>query len=189
MRSDGSRGRLPPLQVVTAGIACPTQTGCDERPCDACAVSIHSPFMAGRLLQKMLHTFDSLIPAKRDEQAEHQRTGQAGEELAYFHLRKMGYTFVARNYRARNKSGEIDLIAWVGDTLCFVEVKTRRSRAVKPAEAAVDRDKRKAIARVAREYLRRVEGRPRVRFDIVSVYCEAEKGPEISLFKDAFQLT
>jgi Holliday junction resolvase-like predicted endonuclease len=75
------------------------------------------------------------------------------------------------------------------DTLCVVEVKTRRSRAVKSAEAAVDRDKRRAIACVAREYLRRVEGRLKVRFDIVSVYCEDEKRPEITLFKDAFQLT
>jgi putative endonuclease len=145
--------------------------------------------MAGRLLQKALHAFDWLIPAKHDEKPEHQRTGQAGEEIAYFHLRQLGYTFVARNYRAHNKSGEIDLIAWDGDRLCFVEVKTRRTRAVKPAEAAVDREKRKAIARVAREYLRRVEGRPNVRFDIVSVYCEDEKRPEITVFKDAFQLT
>ncbi len=145
--------------------------------------------MAGRLLQKALHAFDSLIPAKQGEKPAHQRTGQAGEEIAYFHLRQMGYTFVARNYRSRNKSGEIDLIAWDGDTLCFVEVKTRPSHAVKPAEAAVDRDKRKALARVAREYLRRVEGRPNIRFDIVSVYCEDEKRPEITVFKDAFQLT
>jgi putative endonuclease len=145
--------------------------------------------MSGRLLQKALHAFDSLIPAKQDEKPEHQRTGQAGEEIAYFHLRQMGYVFVARNYRARNKSGEIDLIAWDGETLCFVEVKTRSSHAVKPAEAAVDRDKRKAIARVAREYMRRVEGRPNVRFDIVSVYCEDEKPPEIAVFKDAFRLT
>jgi len=78
-------------------------------------------------------------------------------------------------------------VGW--DRLCFVEVKTRRTRAVKPAEAAVDKDKRKAIARVAREYLRQVEGRPNVRFDIVSVYCEDEKRPEITVFKDAFQLT
>ena len=145
--------------------------------------------MAGRLLQKALHAFDSVIPAKQEEKPEHQRTGQAGEEIAYFHLREMGYTFVARNYRARNKSGEIDLIGWDGDELCFVEVKTRSSHAVKPAEAAVDGHKKQAIARVAREYLRRMKGSPNVRFDIVSLYCEDGKRPEITLFKNAFPMT
>lgn len=144
--------------------------------------------MAGRLLQSALRAFDSLIPGK-DPKPEHQKTGRAGEEFAYFHLRQLGYVMVARNFRARNKSGEIDLIAWDKDTLCFVEVKTRTTRAVKPAEAAVDGDKRKAVARVAREYLRRLEGRPTTRFDIVSVYCERENQPEITVFKNAFPLT
>jgi putative endonuclease len=145
--------------------------------------------MIGWLLQKALRAFDSLVPEKQNGKAEHQRTGQAGEETAYFHLRQLGYTIVARNFRARNKSGEIDLIAWDKDTLCFVEVKTRRSHAVKPAEAAVDGDKRKAIARVAREYLRRLEGHPTTRFDIVSIYCEGGNRPEITVFKNAFPLT
>lgn len=82
------------------------------RQCEGEAVSIDSPFMARSFLQKALHAFDLLIPAKQDEKPDHQRTGQAGEEIAYFRLRQMGYTFVARNYRARNKSGAIDLIAW-----------------------------------------------------------------------------
>ena len=73
------------------------------------------------LLQKALHAFDSVIPAKQEEKPEHQRTGQAGEEIAYFHLREMGYTFVARNYRARNKSGEIDLLG--GMAMRFVSWK------------------------------------------------------------------
>ena len=70
--------------------------------------------MAGRLLQKALHAFDSVIPAKQEEKPEHQRTGQAGEEIAYFHLQEMGYTFVARNYRARNKRKRRDRPDWVG---------------------------------------------------------------------------
>jgi hypothetical protein len=68
----------------------------------------------------------------------HLRTGRRGEEDAYFHLRKLGYVMVARNFRAPNRRGEIDLIGWHQDILCFVEVKTRTTRDVKPAEAAVD---------------------------------------------------
>jgi len=162
---------------------------CDGRQCAAQIIAIHSRVMSGRILRKALHVFDAFVPEKPNEKPEHQRTGRTGEEIAYFHLRRLGYTIVAQNYRSRNKSGEIDLIGWDGDTLCLVEVKTRSSHAVKPAEAAVDREKRKAVARVAREYLRRLEGRPKVRFDIVSVYCEKEKQPEITVFKDAFPLT
>ena len=65
------------------------------RQCEGEAVSIDSPFMAGRLLQKALYAFDALIPGKQEGEPEHQRTGQAGEEIAYFHLRQLGYTFVA----------------------------------------------------------------------------------------------
>ena len=47
---------------------------------------------------------------------------------------------VARNFRSPNHRGEIDLIGWHNDTLCFVEVKTRTTHEVKPAEAVVDRE-------------------------------------------------
>lgn len=69
---------------------------------------------------------------------EHQKTGRRGEEEAYFHLRKLGYVMVARNYRSPRRRGEIDLVGWDGDVLCFVEVKTRTTHDVKPAEAAVN---------------------------------------------------
>jgi putative endonuclease len=66
----------------------------------------------------------------------HQRIGQRGEQDAYFHLRKLGYTMVVRNFRSPRRRGEIDLIGWEDDVLCFIEVKTRTSRDVKPPEAA-----------------------------------------------------
>src|ERR1700735_5357451 len=87
--------------------------------------------------------------------AEHHRTGRRGEEAAYFHLRKLGYTMVARNFRSPRCRGEIDLIGWEKDVLCFVEVKTRSTRDVKTGEAAVDRHKGREIAAGEREYLRR----------------------------------
>jgi putative endonuclease len=84
----------------------------------------------------------------------------------------------------------VDLIGWDGDLLWFVEVKTRTTCAVMPAEAAVDAGKQRDLQHVAREYLRRVAGSPAVRFDVVSVYLEEAAGaPEITLFKNAFRVS
>lgn len=109
-----------------------------------------------------------------------------GEEEAYFHLRKLGYAMVARNYRTARSRGEIDLIGWDGDVLCFVEVKTRTSQDVKTPEAAVDRHKRREVAEVAREYLRRLPPSCQWRFDIVSVYYDRRTSrPQIEVFQNA----
>jgi Holliday junction resolvase-like predicted endonuclease len=59
---------------------------------------------------------------------------------AYFYLRRLGYVMVARNFRS-SRRGEIDLIGWNKNVLCFIGVKTRTTHDVKPAEAAADRDK------------------------------------------------
>jgi putative endonuclease len=56
------------------------------------------------------------------------RTGRRGEEDAYFYLRRRGYVMVARNFRTARHHGEIDLIGWDRDVLCFIEVKTRTTR-------------------------------------------------------------
>jgi putative endonuclease len=66
--------------------------------------------------------------------------------------------------------------------LCFIEVKTRTTRDIKPAEAAVDREKRRALRKVVRDYLqtlprRRFPETPTWRFDVVTVYYERSKGP------------
>ena len=94
---------------------------------------------------------------------------------------------VARNFRSPRCRGEIDLIAWEDDVLCFVEVKTRTTRDVKPAEAAVDRHKRHLLEQVVREYLRRFPPSCQWRFDVVSVYyLESKAGqPQIELFRNS----
>ncbi len=56
----------------------------------------------------------------------------------------MGYVRVARNHRSYRHHGEIDLIGWNHDVLCLIEVKTRTSRDVKHAEAAVDLENHRA---------------------------------------------
>jgi putative endonuclease len=126
-----------------------------------------------------------VLPA--DPRPKHQRTGTHGEEAAYFHLRQLGYAMVARNFRSARCRGEIDLIGWDGDILCFIEVKTRTSRDVKTPEAAVDRHKRRELAQVAREYLRRVPPTCQWRFDIVSVYYNGLVAcrPQIEVFRNA----
>lgn len=115
----------------------------------------------------------------------HLKVGRLGEEAAFFHLRRKGYTVVARGWKSLRHRGDLDLIAWEGETLCFVEVKTRTSREVATAEAAVDKEKRRAIRRLASDYLRSTN-RPPVRFDIVSVYLDRDEAPEIIHFPGAF---
>jgi putative endonuclease len=119
----------------------------------------------------------------------HQHTGRRGEEDAYFHLRKRGYVIMARNFRSPRRRGEIDLIGWDKDMLCFVEVKTRTTRDVKPAEAAVDRGKQRELAAVAREYLHHLPPSCQWRFDVVSVYYEKSSQPVFELFQNAFPVS
>lgn len=124
----------------------------------------------------------------------HLATGERGEEAAYFYLRRSGFTVVARRWNDGPTQGDIDLIAWQGDVLCFIEVKTRSSKDVTTASAAVDRNKRKTLRRLARAYLRRLPGaddddpemRPETRFDIVTVYELPGKEREVTLIPGSF---
>lgn len=145
-------------------------------------------FPSGIIPGTMLRALDWLavrfLPP--DERPAHQRVGIRGEEAAYFHLRTLGYAMVARNYRTPRCRGEIDLIGWDADVLCFIEVKTRTSHQVKPAEAAVDWHKRREVAEVARAYLRRLPPTCQWRFDIVSVYYETlTSRPQFEVFRNA----
>jgi putative endonuclease len=118
--------------------------------------------------------------------ARHMRTGRRGEEDAYFYLRRLGYVMVARNFRSPRGRGEIDLIGWHKDVLCFIEVKTRTSHDVKPAEAAVDRDKWRQLSATAREYLRHLPHDLQWRFDVITVYYDRHSSPpQFQLFQNA----
>jgi putative endonuclease len=120
-------------------------------------------------------------------QAAHLQTGLRGEDAAYFYLRRQGYVIVARRWKSAKQPGDIDLIGWDGEWLCFIEVKTRTRRDSIAAEVAVDKEKRETLRRMARQYLRNfanIDQIP-VRFDVLSVYMIGEK-PEFELFKAAF---
>ena len=126
----------------------------------------------------------------------HLLVGERGEREALFYLRGQGYTVVARRWRTGRLRGDVDLIGWEGDVLCFVEVKTRAERKVlDPAEAAVDEDKRRMLRRMADAYLRGFPEEERrqvvVRFDVVAVYltgtpAAGARSAEFELFRGAF---
>jgi putative endonuclease len=119
---------------------------------------------------------------------DHLATGMDGEDAAFFFLRRKGYMVVGRRWTSGDRPGDIDLIAWQGALLCFVEVKTRTAKDMTPAEVAVDRHKRYTLRRLATQYLRQLPlpERPPVRFDVVSVYLVPEQPREFVHFENAF---
>ena len=140
-----------------------------------------------RVFEGVVHIADRWIDRHRPPvKSPHLVTGERGEEAAFFFLRRHGYIVVAQRYRSGLRPGDIDLIAWEEDTLCFIEVKTRSSRAVATAEASVDEEKRSTLRRLANVYLRSFSPRPHTRFDIVSVYPSKTSAPEFELFRGAF---
>ena len=114
-------------------------------------------------------------------------TGKKGEELAAAHLERAGYRIIERNYRCF--FGEIDIVAEEGETLVFVEVKSRRSDAYGAPELAVGRDKQKKISSIALHYIsaHNLRDRP-ARFDVVAVKL-LPAGDRIELIRNAFELT
>lgn len=133
------------------------------------------------------------LPTRRmpRARAEHLETGRRGEEAAILYLRKQGYVVVAHGWRSGRVPGDLDVIAWEGETLCFVEVKTRSNRSFAAAEAAVDRSKRRSLRRIARYYLRQHPTTTDTRFDILSIYLGIKGRPSMTanaheLFRNAF---
>jgi putative endonuclease len=123
--------------------------------------------------------------------------GRRGEELAAAYLQQLGYRIVATNFAlpvGRNRLGvsinvEIDLVAYQGSTLCFVEVKSRTSDWFAPPQVNVDRRKQRQIARAARAYRRMfgLVGEP-YRYDVITIVFGEEEdapvAPEIELLRN-----
>lgn len=118
----------------------------------------------------------------------HLATGMEGEDAAHTYLLRKGYVVVAKRWSAENAPGDLDLIAWQGAMLCFIEVKTRTAHDMAPAEAAVDSHKRRTLRRLARQYLHQLphETPPQVRFDVLSVYLVPGERKEFMHFENAF---
>ena len=120
---------------------------------------------------------------------QHLLTGERGEDHAFFHLRSLGYTVVARRWVSARVRGDLDLVAWDGDTLVVFEVKTRTARDLFPAASEVDPAKQRQLRRLAAAFLAQFPGRHRarvpVRFDVFSVYLLTET-PEFEHILNAF---
>jgi putative endonuclease len=146
-----------------------------------------------RMLELLIPTIDrwsGRATHQQQDRARHLASGEKGEEAVYFHLRKQGCMVVARRWRSSRQPGDLDLVCWEGDTLCFVEVKTRSRFDIATAESAVDADKRRMIRRMARLYMSSLREQPKhVRFDIVSVHLNDVGAPELRVIPAAFGWT
>jgi len=143
-----------------------------------------------RTLRKIFEKAPALAP--------HIELGRRGERLAAEHLRALGFELVASNFKlnvGRNRRGavvqnELDLVAYDGPVLCFVEVKTRASDWFAAPEANVDLRKQRQVTRAARAYRRMLglSGQP-FRYDVVSVLLPPRvdggeaHAPRIELFR------
>ena len=119
--------------------------------------------------------------------------GDAGERAAVRFLEATGYRIVVSNFKVpvgRNRkgvavTGEIDIVALDGETLCFVEVKTRRSADFTALTTNVDLRKQRQITRTAKLYRRifRVWDMP-YRYDVVTVLMPERSPATVELYQD-----
>jgi putative endonuclease len=112
--------------------------------------------------------------------------GRRGEDVAEAFLRDHRYTIVARNYRCR--AGEIDLVAFDGPVLVFVEVRSRRGTFAGTPLESVDRRKCAQVARVAAHFVaaRRWHDRD-ARFDVIGVRFDTDP-PAVEHVQSAFEV-
>lgn len=113
------------------------------------------------------------------------KLGARGERLAERSLKETGYRILARNYKG--PTGEVDLVAEDGDTVVFVEIKTRSSSAKAYPERNVNAEKQRRLTRTARMFLsaKKMQNRP-ARFDVVAITLRYDAEPEIEHFINAF---
>ena len=123
----------------------------------------------------------------REIKNDHLKAGKLGEVIARAYLRKNGYRIVETNYRCG--LGEIDIIATEGDTVVFIEVKSRRTDRFGPPQAAVGFQKQRKISLLAQFYMKEKQLQNcRARFDVVAVRFTVTK-PRIDLIRNAFELS
>jgi Holliday junction resolvase-like predicted endonuclease len=142
-------------------MCCALQTNCVYIP-----VNRYAPLLPRHLPTGPLGPRKGLRDDNSPNQHKHtaRRTGIRGETYAYWYLRRHGYVFVARNYTPRGVKGELDLVGYDGETLAFVEVRTRTLRDDLTAlpELSITTDKQRVVARTAQRFLaeRHVTNRP-----------------------------
>jgi putative endonuclease len=114
------------------------------------------------------------------------QTGKRGEDIAVAYLKNKGYRIIERNYKCL--FGEIDIVAKDGDTVVFVEVKSRKSEKFGDPQGAVGREKQKKISRISLTYLEEKHLYPcDARFDVVAIKM-LPAGSTVELIQNAFEL-
>ncbi len=144
---------------------------------------------SSRIQHALQNALTALLPknlgrfAKR--RARHLRLGARGEDMACRALQEIGLDILCRNYRVT--SGEIDIVARDGCTLCFIEVKTRHQRPFSRPADAVNNRKRQRLIRAAQQYLRGI-GQPPLHytFGIVEVIFSSWRLSEIRYWPAVF---
>jgi putative endonuclease len=112
--------------------------------------------------------------------------GLEGERLAIAYLTSCGWSIEAHRFRLGRH--DVDLVIRKGQTVAFVEVKTRRSQTFGSGLEAVGPRKQRDIARVASVWLMR-HGRPsdEYRFDLVVVEGLGKSPPSVEHVADAWR--
>jgi putative endonuclease len=100
-------------------------------------------------------------------QRDRQGLGRRGEELAARHLLAKGYRIIARNWRC--ETGELDLVTEDGACLTFVEVRTRRGRALGSPEESITSAKQARLITLAEAYVQAHDCPGDWRIDVVAI--------------------
>jgi putative endonuclease len=143
----------------------------------------------------VLAEFVRKLVSRLDRRTPRRRLGDRGERLALAYLKGRGYRIVATNLRVpighapsgRAVIGEVDVVAYDGVTLVFVEVKTRRREGLYATERAVDARKRRLLLAASRRYRGLFDvARDPYRFDVVTVLLPPDGPPNVRLLKGYF---
>lgn len=127
------------------------------------------------------------MTGNKEENRSNQQLGAHGEYLAVSFLERKGYRTVDRNYRC--KGGEVDIIACDGNTLVFVEVKTRRSLSFGVPQLAVTPFKQRQIMKAALTWLSHHQNHDTpARFDVIAITLQSDADPFIEHLENAFEL-
>ncbi len=115
--------------------------------------------------------------------ASHNELGTWGEELAADFLQQKGYTILERDWKSGHR--DIDIVATDGETIIFVEVKTRRNRIFGEPEEAIDYQKMRNLRAAINHYVKFKHIRQEIRIDAITIVGTPEEGePEITHIED-----
>jgi len=124
------------------------------------------------------------LPTDRREAATRGARGREAEGAAAVWLEGQGFRVLACNHQT--PAGEVDLVCAEGDTVCFVEVRSRATEDHGTPAETITRAKARRVARAAEDWAHRNGALERpLRFDVVAVTL-ADGRPTFELIRAAF---